>query len=403
VTSAKVSAERRFARAAHPSDRESRPADDAWLIDRIAASIRAEIPELAALDPDDITGLLMAAVPCGQAAVEERRPPTPQELDGSAAVTVALGRAGVPLDAINQSRRIAVRLIFDAWREGAQARGIDGSTQLEHLYSVWNWADAIAARASDVYPRAPEGSDGDEAQRASFLRGVLDGSVSPGEAQARAAAYGLLPGGRYMALRGRPSPGAESHELRRAIELSVGTESGDVLVGIVDGEVWGLVARRPDVAPEQGTVGLGTAAELGAVDGSFRLAGRALETATAFELTGVVGIDDLSLRPVIMSEDHLGDRLVRRYVEPLRELGDFGATLEHTVREYLANNSRIDDSAKALIIHPNTLRHRIDRFQQLTGADLHRTEDVIEVWWALERRRASPAPEAGGSPEKQQQ
>jgi DNA-binding PucR family transcriptional regulator len=174
-----------------------------------------------------------------------------------------------------------------------------------------------------------------------------------------------------------------------------------VLVGIVDGEVWGLVARRPEVAPEQGTVGLGTAAELGAVDASFSLAARALETAAAFELTGVVGIDDLSLRPVIMSEDHLGDRLVRRYLEPLGELGDFGATLEHTVREYLANDSRIDDSARALIIHPNTLRHRIDRFQQLTGADLHRTEDVIEVWWALERRRAVPGPP--GSPEKQQQ
>ena len=57
---------------------------------------------------------------------------------------------------------------------------------------------------------------------------------------------------------------------------------------------------------------------------------------------------------------------------------------------YLASGMRVDASAKALIVHPNTLRHRLDRFQQLTGADLRKTQDVVEVWWALERRRVSP-------------
>jgi DNA-binding PucR family transcriptional regulator len=102
-----------------------------------------------------------------------------------------------------------------------------------------------------------------------------------------------------------------------------------------------------------------------------------------------VSIDDVSLRAAILAEDHLGERLVNRYLGPLHELGDFGATLERTVRECLARGMRIDESAKALIIHPNTLRHRLDRFQQLTGADLHRTEDLVEVWWALERRRVT--------------
>jgi DNA-binding PucR family transcriptional regulator len=50
---------------------------------------------------------------------------------------------------------------------------------------------------------------------------------------------------------------------------------------------------------------------------------------------------------------------------------------------------RIEESARALIVHPNTLRHRLDRFQQVTDADLRRTEDVVQVWWALERRRIS--------------
>jgi len=218
---------------------------------------------------------------------------------------------------------------------------------------------------------------------------MLDGTLAPVEAESRAAAYGLLPGARYVALRGRPSPEGDLGELQRAVELSGGSDAGGPLVAVLDGDLWGLVSRAPAIEPGQGVVGLGVAADLSEAHTSFKLAGRALETAIAFGLAGVVSIDDLSLKPVILSEAHLGERLVRRYLDPLGELGEFGRTLEHTVQEYLASGMRIDESAKTLIVHPNTLRHRLDRFHQLTGADLRRTEDVIEVWWALERRRVS--------------
>jgi PucR C-terminal helix-turn-helix domain len=390
VNPGKASAERRFERAAHGPDHDAVQDDGGPLVEMLVASIRAEIPAFAEVGVRQLQRVVAADLPSAQAALKERRPPTAQELDDSATATVALAREGVPLDALNQSRRIAVRGIFDAWREEAQARGVDAATQLEHLYALWSWTDAITARASAVYPQAQAEAEGrDEGQRAWFLRGVLDGTVSPAEAQVRGAAYGLLPGGRYLALRGRPTPGSDARELRRAVELTGGTDCGGVLVAFVDGEVWGLVSRPPKISRRQGVVGLGTATDLSGVDGSFALAARALETATALGLEGVVSIDDLSLRPVIVSEDHLGERLIRRYLEPLRELGEFGVTLEETVDAYLANDMRIADSAKALIIHPNTLRHRINRFQEITGADLRRTQDVIEVWWALQRRRVS--------------
>jgi hypothetical protein len=267
---------------------------------------------------------------------------------------------------------------------------MDAAEQVAYLYSLWNWTDAIAARATAAYRQVEVEVEGrDEDQRAWFLRGMLDGTLSVAEAQSRAAAYGLLPGARYLALRGRPSAEHDARQLQRAVELSGAVDGGGVLAAIVDGDVWGVASQPPRIGAGEGIVALGAAADLGGLAASFDLAGRALETAAAFGFEGVVSIDDLSLRPVILSEDHLGERLVRRYLEPLRELGEFGATLERTVQEYLASGMRIDDSAKALIIHPNTLRHRIDRFQQLTGADLRKTEDVIEVWWALERRKVT--------------
>jgi DNA-binding PucR family transcriptional regulator len=47
----------------------------------------------------------------------------------------------------------------------------------------------------------------------------------------------------------------------------------------------------------------------------------------------------------------------------------------------------IDETAGALHVHPNTLRHRLRRFEEATGANLRQPSDLIELWWALERRR----------------
>ena len=50
------------------------------------------------------------------------------------------------------------------------------------------------------------------------------------------------------------------------------------------------------------------------------------------------------------------------------------------------NNFKIMNS-RALHIHPNTLRHRLRRFEEATGATLRDPRNLVELWWALERRR----------------
>jgi DNA-binding PucR family transcriptional regulator len=39
------------------------------------------------------------------------------------------------------------------------------------------------------------------------------------------------------------------------------------------------------------------------------------------------------------------------------------------------------------VLHPNTLRKRLARYEELSGLDLHRMDDLVALWWALERRR----------------
>jgi DNA-binding PucR family transcriptional regulator len=52
---------------------------------------------------------------------------------------------------------------------------------------------------------------------------------------------------------------------------------------------------------------------------------------------------------------------------------------------------RVEETARALHVHPNTLRHRLKRFEEATGATLRDPRHLVELWWALEHRRlASP-------------
>jgi hypothetical protein len=59
------------------------------------------------------------------------------------------------------------------------------------------------------------------------------------------------------------------------------------------------------------------------------------------------------------------------------------------IEHYLGNGRNVDITAKDLDVHPNTVRQRLDRFEEPTGRSLRETETVVEVWRALQRRRLS--------------
>jgi hypothetical protein len=354
--------------------------------DEIAASLLAEVESLAGIGPDALADFIRADLDRAVGAVSDRRPPNDDELAASAAAAADLARAGIPIDTVLRARRLAIRRACELLQEAGADAGLDTDAQVECIYRLWEWADEIQVSDSEAHRIAGLELSGDDGRRREwFVRALLMGGLSHSEVASRATAYGLLPGATYRAFRARPSPDADARALERAIRKTGAHDDLGVLAAPMGGDLCGVVTRRPELAGE-GIVGLGMEIDLVRLGVSFEAATRALETALAFGYDGVVALEDLSLRPAVMAEAHLGERLVSRYIDPLHELGAFGGTLEATVREYLSNGMRIDEAAKALFVHPNTLRHRLDRFQQLTGADLRNAQDLVEVWWALERR-----------------
>ncbi|WFP16261.1 helix-turn-helix domain-containing protein [Citricoccus muralis] len=60
------------------------------------------------------------------------------------------------------------------------------------------------------------------------------------------------------------------------------------------------------------------------------------------------------------------------------------------VEACLAHRLSIPIAARSIPVHVNTLRCRLLRFSELTGADLGYVDTLIELSWVLAARRGDP-------------
>jgi purine catabolism regulator len=121
------------------------------------------------------------------------------------------------------------------------------------------------------------------------------------------------------------------------------------------------------------------------------------EARCALEATSLANGDS----PDVASHDDLGaftlllalsdDDALRAYsnglLEPIeRTDGEYGGELLRSVEAYIENNGNWERAARSLPCHRHTLRYRIRKVEELTGRDLSRATDRIELWLALRAR-----------------
>jgi DNA-binding PucR family transcriptional regulator len=97
----------------------------------------------------------------------------------------------------------------------------------------------------------------------------------------------------------------------------------------------------------------------------------------------------LGLRPAVVADPDIGDELRVRYLEPLGATRS-AAELATTLRIYFECGMHVERAAEQLFVHANTLRYRISRFEELTGASLREPVVAFEVWWALASAQIRP-------------
>ena len=220
----------------------------------------------------------------------------------------------------------------------------------------------------------------DPGLRARVVRDLLLGEVGCGDRCPEAGLAGIDVDRVYVAFRARAQPGQPIEELVAELILSV-LPHGDVLAAELDGDVIGLSPQAPR-SVTAGVVGVGPAARPDELAGSFPLASRAMDAAIAFGLPGVHAFGDLGLLPAIVADTEVGEALWQRFVRPFDDVR-YGAEIVSAIRAWFGCGMHVDRTAAQLAVHPNTLRNRIARFEDLTGADLHDAAAAMQVWWAL--------------------
>ncbi|MFF4551090.1 PucR family transcriptional regulator [Streptomyces sp. NPDC001435] len=335
------------------------------------------------------------------AVLRDGRVPGPHEITEADVARERVAR-GVPLgDGLRAFRR-ALQAIRDLFIEEATSHGLDPLVIVERTKDLWELADVESVQIASVHREAEvTAALFDARRRADFLRGVLYGTLSAVQVHGGAAIYGLDPARPYHAVRARSSGEDGGLErLERALVTLCRSQGRSAMLAVMDEAVVGVVETGPVVGDLEVTAGLGPAAELGEVHRSFRTAGRLLDAAAAYGLRGVYALGDLSWRVAVVSEPEICEALLDRYLRPLADEGQFGALIEESVRLYLERGRHIGEVARALHVHVNTIRYRLRRYEELTGARLDAPHTLVELNWALAARelRLAPSPHRRPSP-----
>ncbi len=359
--------------------------DGATIGRRVRAAMQEQLPAyhgVAAETLDrDVCGevkRVLTSARMGREAVDDR------ELAPLAAIGEARAMQGVPVDEMLRAWRIGVEVTVGHAREVGRRLGVADGEVLEFVQSVLAWSDVAMVMSAGAHREAELERAGHEKEhRATFVNGVLLGSLAPAEVRVQAAAYGLDTGIEYVAVRGRSTDECGRGRLERALGFHEAVQHRRGLAAAIGGDLAGFLLEPPRGGID-GPVGVGPPRPLDRLADSFRLATRALDAAAGFGMTGVHDLAGLGLLAAVAADSDVGDALCARYLEPLVGSGS-AAEVVASLRVYFACGMHVERAAERLFVHQNTVRYRISRFEELTGANLREPAVAFEVWWALQR------------------
>jgi sugar diacid utilization regulator len=241
-----------------------------------------------------------------------------------------------------------------------------------------------------------------------LLEMILSGAARAGEVRDRLRAFGIDPAGRLAVITlvvgdGPRRPAGSTDEVedffaRRGVPAVVVAGSQDTvvvfpwhdgaaaIVTLAEELVTAMGTRFPD---DRTVIGIGSVATDSAALREPLIGSREVCQVLRRRSTGsrVGTFADVGTHRMLLG---LHDRTVlRRFADdilgPLRSHdGEHGTELERTLRTFLGNDGQWSTTAGALYVHVNTLRNRIAKIGELTGRDVSRLEDRVDLFLAIE-------------------
>ena len=351
---------------------------------RVIDRVRGEMPSFDAVPREEHLESIASAIEIlistrlGGAEVPPSAAPTALREMGE-----RRARQGVPVDDLLRSWRIGIEEATAYAREIAPRTDAKQVELFDLFQEAFGIADQAMVSVAGGHRREPGPGDSEAERRGALVRGAISGRFSAEELHSGLVALEMDPLVPYLAFRARDGEISELDDLDAALELDPASSRRVGVVATIESELAGFSSQLP----RRGAlplIAVGPAVPIVELTSSYRAAGRVLAAAETFGLVGLHDLTSAGLHAGVIEDADLGDALVELLIEPLRGHPG-GEDVLASVREWLACGMRIEPAAERLFVHPNTVRYRLRRYQELTGAELAETEDAFRVWWALQR------------------
>ncbi|MFH8462941.1 PucR family transcriptional regulator [Streptomyces sp. NPDC017991] len=312
-----------------------------------------------------------------------------EQQDFTAALLLGADRAGqgVPMTAVLRGVQAGLGRALEITVERCRAAGVPDSTLLGVVLRLNEYGDAIERHVINGYRAAERAAPHESAEvRTHVLRRLLVGGVVPSPLEMAGA--GMRPGGGphhcVVADAGNPA----------AVRLLADRLSGlGAVSGLIEGRLAGLCRRLPGIgeAGASALVVVSPAAPLEEIRPLYRLCVRAVDIGVRQGRQGRYELTDFAAEIALADQPLLGAHLSARLLGALDESDAFHRQLAVTALTFLDNGRRLDQSATAMFTHPNTVRYRLGRLQQITGhpltdltsGPLAEPLSTLHWWWAL--------------------
>jgi hypothetical protein len=348
------------------------------VIAEVQRVIRERVPEYALVSEEQLSQATTRNITDLLRSLKERRHLSAKELEDFETTVEERARNGVAIEQYLLAVSTAENEIWEqVWK---RADTIPEPRRLEAFALRFANVQLITRITVAAHRRIElRAAREDQERRAVALRLLLRGGLPDAEAREHLARLGLVADRAHYVVRARARSGLDGDRLK---ELLIGGPERSPYSAFV---LWGddTVGLLRDVPadPTGLTAGVAGPVELARLPEAHQEASTAFDTAWALGLEGTHRLGDLGIKAAVQSSPEVGHALRERYLAPLLASGTLGEELLATTRAYLECGSSREAAAARLHVHQNTVGYRLNRFTELTGADLSRLSTLAELHW----------------------